>query len=120
MLRTDYIVLRVNGRNELRHCELPDLMAPNFLHRLDDLVRGFVGQPVEHVNVFSDFNDNDEYAYRDMFVHEDGHLVGLSCNDVATAIYRANVLMHEPGKYRPESLPVIVGTAVLFRDKVWR
>ena len=59
-------------------------------------------------------------AYRDMFVDERGQLDGFPRNEAATAIYRRNVLMHEPAKHPdPEALPDIVGLAVLFERQVW-
>lgn len=54
----------------------------------------------------------------DMFVDEMGQGKGLRRNDAATAIYRNNWLTQHPGT-DPESLPDVVGPAVLFHRRVW-
>lgn len=83
-------------------------------------VEEITGKPMEHVNVFHGFQSG-TLRYLDMFVNENGHLMEppLPLNPLATAIYRNNVLLHEPGRYRVDDLPTIVGPAVLFEDKVW-
>ena len=50
-----------------------------------------------------------------------GHRISVvlpARNEAATAIYRNNVLSQVPGK-EPETLPCIVGPAVLFSRRVW-
>jgi len=54
----------------------------------------------------------------DMFVDGDGIAKELDRNGAATAIYRNNTLTRAPGT-DPESLPAIVGTAVLCSRRVW-
>jgi hypothetical protein len=101
--------------------ELPDTDKPNELYRaLKAKVEDITGPPMEHVNVFSNFQFG-EFRYRDMFVNELGHLTDpkLPLNRLATAIYRNNVLTHEPGRFQADELPTIVGAAVLFEGKVW-
>lgn len=72
------------------------------------------GAPLEHVKVLW----NGKPA--DMFVDEMGHVrkQPLPRNDEATAIYRANWLKQHP-ECDPETLPIIVGTAILFEQRVW-
>jgi hypothetical protein len=62
---------------------------------------------------------------RDMFVSALGHLRlndddsdGVPFNPIATSIYRANLMRARPGT-DPETVPAIVGTAVVFDRVVW-
>jgi hypothetical protein len=120
-MKTDIIVYRIEGPPEVREIDLPDPTEARFHDRLYEVIRGYVGTPPEHVNVFYDFNGNGDHRYRDMFVNENGHILGMPRNPWATTIYRNNVLAHTlPGSYQAEDLPWIAGTAVLFRDRVWR
>lgn len=70
------------------------------------------GAHMEHVTVLF------EGRRGDMFVDEEGQLKGLPRNDAATAIYRAAYLSRQP-KADPESMPDIVGTAIVFDRQVW-
>ena len=54
----------------------------------------------------------------DMFVDDEGLIKRLPFNRVATGIYRANSMRHDP-KQNPDDLPFIAGVAVLFDRKVW-
>lgn len=82
--------------------------------RLKQLIEPLVKGPLEHVVVLHDDKR------RDMFVNEQGHILKepLQRNDKATEIYRAATLRRSPNT-KPESLPHIVGTAVLFHRLVW-
>lgn len=60
----------------------------------------------------------DDHEPRDMFVDDMGALVGLPVNRKATAIYRANWMLHHPSD-DPDALPSIYGPAVLFGRRVW-
>ena len=87
-------------------------------------VEEVTGEPMEHVNVFTRFfprMPHDKARYLDMFVNGNGHITDpkLPLNQFATDIYQNNVLYHEPGRFKPGDLPVIVGPAVLFEEKVW-
>jgi hypothetical protein len=109
-----YRILYTDGRELLGQVQLPaDADKRHAIVR--QLAQSVVGEGnnAEHVNVFVDGE------YRDMFVDEIGHAKDLPLNEAATVIYRNNVLVHEPGKYRPEELPYIVGDAILFGRKVW-
>jgi hypothetical protein len=119
MLDQPFIVYWPDGRCKMHACQLPDSMAPNFLKALHEVVDPYIGKPLERVNVFHDFDGDGELRYRDMFVNENGHLDRLPLNRAATAIYQHNVIHHEPGT-APQTLPVIVGTAVLFRNRIWK
>lgn len=70
------------------------------------------GGNLEHVSVLH------EGRRHDLFVDEDGHSKRLARNDEATAIYRCNWLTQHP-ECDPESLPCIVGPAILFSRLVW-
>lgn len=66
------------------------------------------------------FPGEEQCCYRDLFVNEMGHVRQLQRNELATAIYRNNVLVHDPARNPiPEALPWIAGPAVLFRERVW-
>lgn len=75
-------------------------------------------EPLEHVGVLH------EGDLRDMFVSEIGHLTlttrgPLPINAAATIIYRRNWMSQYPLS-DPDILPTIVGTAVLFTNRlVW-
>lgn len=121
-MKADLIVYRPAGPPEFRTIDLPDPGDQGaFYGRLYEAIRGYVGTPYEHVNVFYDFNGDGRACYRDMFVNENGHILGMPRNELATVIYRNNVLAHSaPGQFNAEELPWIAGPAVLFRDRVWR
>lgn len=119
MLDQPFIVYWPDGRRMMDACQLPEVLAPNFLKRLHEVVDPFTGRPFEHVNVFHDFDGDGDLRYRDMFVNEHGLELGLPLNRAATEIYRHNVLHHKPGT-APETMPYIVGTALLFRNKIWK
>ncbi len=69
-------------------------------------------QMMEHVNVL--FLNQ----HADMFVDENGLARMLPRNDKATEIYRSNYMKQYP-ETNPESLPCIVGTAIVFSRRVW-
>lgn len=77
------------------------------------------GEPVEHVNVFVDFYGGYRHRYLDMFVNEEGAIVHMPVNVMASAMYANNWMTHEPNARR-EEIPMIYGPAVLFEEKVWR
>lgn len=96
---------------EEREEDWPEAPGYRFLvEKLGPLIRG----DIERVNVFW------EGRYTDMFVDEVGQLKGLDHNEAATAIYRNNWLTHQDPKADPDSLPSVVGVAVLVSRQVWR
>lgn len=110
------------GRREGERCvaHLPDFSSPRFWPRLREVIEAVVGDSCEHVNVYWNFPGEEQYCYRDLFVNEMGHVRQLQRNELATAIYRHNVLVHDPARNPiPEALPWIAGPAVLFRERVW-
>lgn len=115
-------VIPVNSDWRLESVHLPAEGSPSgvFYAGLNDAVKRFVGDPIEHVRVFYDFNGGDDFSYLDMFVNELGHLQGLPLNVTATAIYHNNVRVHDPRRAASQVMPVIVGDAVLFEKVVWR
>lgn len=71
---------------------------------------------MEHVNVL--FGE----MICDMFIDEDAHQHNLPRNEKATEIYRNATMLGRtpvPVPADPEELPFIVGTAVLFVERVW-
>jgi hypothetical protein len=113
MISTHYSVLRTDGSEILGVVEWPeepsyDQIAKLVVPRLD-------GHPLEHVTILSKKLDR-----VDMFVAEDGHIYcrELARNERATEEYRRNWLTRHPG-CDPESLPYIIGPAVLFHRRVW-
>lgn len=91
--------------------ELQAVLSPYF----DDL---------EHVTVWTG-EDTDFIGpqgrkvpgYNDMFVDQHGQMKELPVNKTATAIYRANAIVH--CKAKADELPCIYGVAVLFKNQVW-
>lgn len=99
---------------EIREVEIRDKNGVAQWLDLKKLVEPLLdGGNLEHVRVLW------HGQYRDMFVDDVGQLKDLPHNESATAIYRANWLQHHPGT-DPETLPDIVGPAVLFDDAVWK
>lgn len=110
MIDTQFTILRADGTEEVRTERLnatPGYMA------LQVLLRPILGcEYAERVRVLHDGQA------LDLFVDESGLDKRLPRNEKATAIYRHNVLTQEPGT-DPESLPYVVGDAVLFSRRVW-
>lgn len=109
---TDYLIIRPDGTEETHQVDLPQ--DPGF-EALNAIIKPIIGlnRHYEHVAVLF------EGKRADMFVDEEGLLIGLPRNPGATAIYRNNMMTAcRPGT-DPESLPHIVGTAVLFKRRVW-
>lgn len=119
MLEQPFVIYWPDGTSRKDTCQLPDPLAPNFLTRLKAVVEPFTGDPLEHVNVFWDYDGDGRHDYIDMFVNEHGHALDLPLNRAATRIYQHNVIYHEPAT-ASATLPVVVGTAVLFRNKIWK
>ena len=116
-MRTRYLIMRPDEPHKTLEAEL----LPNY-QNLRALIEPITGEPMEHVRVWSDFKGGTDYKYLDMFVNELGRIMDppLPRNEAATAIYRRNVLYHEPGRYDPEELDWIAGPAVLFEQLVWK
>ena len=108
-------VYHADGREELHEVREPKTYR-DFTELLHDR---FIVPPIEHVTVFWSF-DGEEPRYLDAFVCENGIIVGLPVNRKATEIYRNNVRVHDPAEYDPARMSVIVGTMVLFEEKVWK
>lgn len=111
-------IMRPGERPEEAVVRLPETTSARYYSRLREAVEAVTGGPMEHVTVFTSF-DGEEPRYRDMFVHETGHLLGMPINDMATVVYRNNVMVHEVPTPVMNDLPNIVGPAVLFAKKVW-
>lgn len=111
MQTTEFTIIRANGDEEVHTVELP--ARPDYF-QLKAIVQPLIGDrnDFERVAVLHDGKATD------MFVDENGLLKGLPLNTKASAIYRANWLKQHP-KVDPESLPPIVGPAVLFSRRVW-
>jgi len=84
------------------------------------LEAAFIVPPIEHVTVFWAFDDGGEPRYLDAFVCEEGHQLRLPLNRKATEIYQNNTRVHRPSEYEPATMPYIVGTMVLFEERVWQ
>ena len=110
-METSYTIYRPDGTQERRAVDWPE--EPSYA-AIRDLVQPLVGNPMEHVNVLH------QGVRADMFVDEMGHMRihPGERNEDATTIYRANWLRQHPGT-DPESLPWIVGTAVVFDRIIW-
>lgn len=109
-MMTAYAILKTNGDIDVTSVDWP--AEPDF-----EIIRSLVeplldGADLEQVSVLH------EGKRRDMFVDDSGHLKGLPRNEQATRIYRAATLSRQP-HVNPETLPCIVGPAVLFYRRVW-
>lgn len=110
MQTTEYTIIRANGDEEVHTIELP--AEPDYF-QLKAIIEPVIGNNYfEHVAVLH------KGERTDMFVDENGLLKGMPRNERATAIYRNNWLTQHPGT-EPETLPWIVGPALLFSRRVW-
>lgn len=109
-MKTKMIIMKANGTSEEREIDLPE--DPGY-DVLASLIRPLLdGADLEHVSVLHD-------GPKDMFVDDDGLAKELPRNEAATRVYRNNWLTQHP-EDAPETLPEIVGPAVLFPDRrVW-
>lgn len=125
MQAVEYRILFYDGRETRGTVQLPDphtewsptpSKASKERWRLvREIITDVIGGDAdpEHVTVWA----NDQYL--DMFVDEQGVNKKLPMNNIATTIYRANYLAHEPDPGPADQLPYIAGNAVLFLEKVW-
>ena len=109
LITTHYLVLPVGKTGESRQVEWP--AEPGY-DAIKAVINPILGAELEHVTVLH----NGEAA--DMFVDEMGALKQLPRNEAVTAIYRANRLDKHPTT-KPETLPAIYGTAILFARRIW-
>jgi hypothetical protein len=113
-MQTEWTILRPGEPSEKVTGNLPEV--PGF-SRLSNICRPLVGGDIERVRVWYDSQ------YLDMFVNEQGALLGLPVNHAATEIYHANIRTHFPAEYARQlkagTLPPIAGCAVLFCRAVW-
>lgn len=109
-MKTAITIFRPAQAPQRKAIELPDTPGIDRLHDILDPILGT--RDFEHVYVLHD-------GHRaDMFVDETGHWKGLPRNEDATRIYRTAWMARYPSA-DIESLPEIVGTAVLFDNEVW-
>lgn len=111
-METLYIILRADGSSERGSVNWPE--APGY-ELIRDLVEPILGADcnMEHVYILGDMRER-----QDMFVDEIGLWKHLSRNAEATRLYRQATLTQHP-HLPPESLPYIVGAAVVFDRIVW-
>lgn len=111
---TGFMILFPDGGQFRRTAPLE--AEPGF-EALDALVRPLIGGgDIEHVWVLAEGEDGLEPT--SMFVDDSGHLKGLARNEAATLLYRRAHMARHPST-DPETLPCIVGVAVLFDRRVW-
>lgn len=114
MTHTGFMILHPEGWQERRTAPLAD--EPGFA-ALDALIRPLIGGgDIEHVWVRTDGEEGPDRT--SMFVDDCGHLKGLRRNQAATLLYRRAHMARHPST-DPETLPCIVGVAVLFDRRVW-
>lgn len=116
-MKTRILIMRPNQPHETVEHDLP--RDPGY-DRLKVLLGPILGEGrwLERVAVLADFDGGTDFKPSDMFVDEDGHDAGLPRNEAATVIYRRNWLIQHPST-DPETMPHIVGTAILFDRRVW-
>ena len=119
LIDTDYLLIQPNSHLTPGMVQWP--MEPGY-DAISQLVTPLLdGAQLEHVRVWltPDYKPNQAGAYTDMFVDDMGLLKGLPINSLATKIYRANILTHDPKLAATMELPFIHGPAVLFSRRVW-
>jgi hypothetical protein len=109
-MKTTMTVYRPGQIDERVEVDLPE--RPGLFALRAALEPYLDGGEAEHVYVLA------HGRAADMFVDEFGHDKRLPRNETATRLYRASWLSRNPGA-APETLPFIVGPAVLFNRKVW-
>lgn len=120
LIKTKMLVMRPGRSPETLERDLPG--QPKYEVLRDLLTPLLDGAYLERVKVLADFEGGTNYDVLDMFVDEEGLLNGLPRNDAATAHYRRATMMGRtpiPVPDDPESIPYVVGPAVLFDRRVW-
>lgn len=113
MIETGFSIYFPDGRQETRVVKLAE--EPGY-DDLRALICPIIGDRFEHVWIRADGEEG--VGRTSMFVDDCGHLKRLPRNDAATDLYRrAHVARHPKGD--PETLPFIVGVAVVFDRPVW-
>ncbi len=106
-MKTDYIVYLPGGQVEVGVKDLPEQPS---LDELYAITKPYIKGWLEHVSV--NFG-----GARDMFVDEEGLLLGLPFNRFATEIYHAAAIGRG---ISPHVLSPVVGPAILFpKRRVW-
>lgn len=123
LIKTRYRVLQPDHREiaDSAICEIMWPREPGY-DRLRALIEPIMDGNLEHVAVLSDFEGGRNFTRSDVFVNEDGHLLRLARNELATTIYRRATLCGRSAAASPndpEELPFIVGPMVLFDRRVW-
>lgn len=110
-METKYDVLIPGQPAETRTADLP---AEPTWDQIKAVIQPIIGekQNAEHVTILLDGKRSD------MFVDEDGHAFRLPHNPAATEHYRRNWLTQHP-EQDPETLPFIVGPAIVFHRRIW-
>lgn len=119
-MMTKLKVIAVDGTETIEEVELE--AEPKY-HALERIVVPRLGGEcwLEHVSVWDNFGEG-KMRPLDMFVDEDGHFKRLQRNEKATRIYRAanqHGVTGQPPAADAETIPFIVGPAVLFNRRVW-
>lgn len=111
-------LIAVDGTETIEELELEEKPEYAVLKRI---IEPHIGDWFERVAVWDNFGEG-KMRGLDMFVDENGHLKALQRNDKATRIYRAanqhGVTGQAPAQ-DAETIPFIVGPAVLFNRRVW-
>jgi hypothetical protein len=115
-MKTKIVVMRPGEPQQESEVELGDPPSIDELHAVLDPLLGT--RHFEHVRVYAgEVPRLGVSAYRDMFVDEEGAILGRARNEAATVLYRRNWLMHE-GVGAAEDIAAIYGPAVYFPDRV--
>lgn len=111
-------LIAVDGVETIEEFELEE--APKY-EKLKRIIEPHIGDWFERVAVWDNFGEG-KMRGLDMFVDENGHLKRLPRNEKATRIYRAanqHGVTGQPPARDAETIPFIVGPAVLFNRRVW-
>jgi hypothetical protein len=107
---TEYLAIHPSGREDRFSARLP--AEPTYQQLVSVISPHFPNAEFEHVYVLWDDKP------LDMFVDEQGQRKQLPLNPRATKIYRNNWMTQHPDA-DPESLPTVVGLALLFSRRIW-
>jgi hypothetical protein len=116
-VKTRIRIMRPGQNDEIQEHDLP--RNPG-CEKLLAIIEPILGQHhyLERVSVLADFAGGEKREPLDMFADENGHYLQLPFNQAATKIYRHAYLSRNPDT-DPDTMPYVVGPAILFDRRVW-
>jgi hypothetical protein len=122
-MKTRVLLIPPLGQPSITVVDLPEEPNHTAIAKLViPLIGGGKHVYMERVRVLADFDGGTNYQPTDMIVDEDFLRKRLPRNEYATTIYRRATMLGRtgvPAPSDPETLPPILGTAVLFDRRIW-